>query len=410
MLRRPSDLERRRVVGIDMARCLALLGMMATHILPGYEGLDIPWPQQLAGGRASALFAVLAGVSLSLTTGREQPVHGRERLARSCGLVVRALLIALLGMFLATLDTNVAIILTYYGLLFLLGIPFLGLGARPLFALAAGWVLLAPVVSHLLRPELPNRGVGSPTIERLGDPWPLLTELSFTGTYPVFPWLAYLLVGMAIGRIDLTALRNAQRFLVGGVVLAGTAWVASRVITNTDTADGALRTTLEPGGVVTRPELDALLTHGLFGTTPTESWWWLTVVAPHSTTPFDLAQTIGSAMAVIGVCLLVSRPAPRLVAVVFGAGAMTLTLYSLHIWMLTPGVWPPLPPDEVDVYFRHVWVVLVVGASFALLRWRGPLEYAVGTAATSVAATVRLRAASAPPPSSPSPVRDTSGG
>ena len=92
MLRRPPDLHGRRVVGVDMARCLALLGMMATHILPGYEGLEIPWPQQLAGGRASALFAVLAGVSLSLTTGREHPVHGRERIARSCGLAVRALL------------------------------------------------------------------------------------------------------------------------------------------------------------------------------------------------------------------------------------------------------------------------------------------------------------------------------
>ena len=42
MLRRPPDLHGRRVVGVDMARCLALLGMMATHILPGYEGLEIP--------------------------------------------------------------------------------------------------------------------------------------------------------------------------------------------------------------------------------------------------------------------------------------------------------------------------------------------------------------------------------
>ena len=389
MLRRPPDLHGRRVVGVDMARCLALLGMMATHILPGYEGLEIPWPQQLAGGRASALFAVLAGVSLSLTTGREHPVHGRERINRSCGLAVRALLIALLGMYLATLDTNVAIILTYYGLLFLLGIPLLGLGSRALFGLAAGWVVLAPVVSHLLRPELPPRDAGSPTIERLGDPWQLLTELSFTGTYPMFPWLAYLLAGMAIGRVNLMSVRNAQRLLVGGGLLASTAWLVSRLITNTATVDTALRTTLQPGLEATRPELDALLTHGLFGTTPTESWWWLTVVAPHSTTPFDLAQTIGSAMAVIGLCLLVSRPAPRLMAVLFGAGAMTLTLYSLHIWMLTPEVWPPEPPDEAAVYVRHVSVVLSVGAAFALARWRGPLEYVVGVFSTGVASATR---------------------
>lgn len=55
-----------RVVGLDVARCLALIGMIATHILnsTGEDGITVT--QQLAGGRASALFAVLAGVSLSL--------------------------------------------------------------------------------------------------------------------------------------------------------------------------------------------------------------------------------------------------------------------------------------------------------------------------------------------------------
>ena len=96
---------------------------------PRLRGPGDPLAAAAGGRRASALFAVLAGVSLSLTTGREHPVHGRERIARSC-LAVQAPLIALLGMYLATLDTNVAIILTYYGLLFLLGIPLPGLGSR----------------------------------------------------------------------------------------------------------------------------------------------------------------------------------------------------------------------------------------------------------------------------------------
>ena len=131
-------------------------------------------------------------------------------------------------------------------------------------------VVLAPVVSHLLRPGASPRDAGSPTIERLGDPWQLLTELSFTGTYPMFPWLAYLLAGMAIGRVDLMSVRNAA--LLVGSLPASTAWLVSRLITNTDTVDTALRTTLEPGLEVTRPDR-ALLTHGLFGTTPTESRW-----------------------------------------------------------------------------------------------------------------------------------------
>ena len=88
-----------RLVGLDVARCLALLGMVATHVLLDRtpEG-DLTFSQWLAGGRASALFAVLAGVSLALMTGRRVPVHGRERVRASAGLAVRALLIAALGL------------------------------------------------------------------------------------------------------------------------------------------------------------------------------------------------------------------------------------------------------------------------------------------------------------------------
>jgi hypothetical protein len=93
-------------------------------------------------------------------------------------------------------------------------------------------------------------------------------------------------------------------------------------------------------------------------------------------------------MAVIGLCLLVSRLQPRLFAVAFGAGAMTLSLYSLHIVMLTPEVWPPI---ESGIYLRHVIVVLTIGAVFAWFRWRGPLEFTVATLSGSVADSVRAR-------------------
>ncbi len=113
-----------------MARCLALLGMVTTHVVsPRDADGTLSFGQALAGGRSAALFAVLAGVSLALMTGRRVPVRGRERAARSLGIVVRALLIAGLGLFLGGLGSGLAIILTYYGLLFLLGLPFVGLRA-----------------------------------------------------------------------------------------------------------------------------------------------------------------------------------------------------------------------------------------------------------------------------------------
>ncbi|MGH3384349.1 MAG: heparan-alpha-glucosaminide N-acetyltransferase domain-containing protein [Nocardioidaceae bacterium] len=361
----------RRIVGIDMARCLALLGMMATHMLDHVTEDGVTWHQQLAGGRASALFAVLAGVSLALMSGRAEPLRGRDRAAVSMGLGVRALVIATIGFILGDLDSGVAVILVYYGLLFLLGLPFLGLRAGPLAVLAGGWLVVVPVLSQLLRPELPERGFASPTWSSWTDPGQLLSELAFTGYYPVVPWLAYLLAGMAIGRVDLSRVRTAVVLLLGGVALAMAAGVISGLLVSRPDADRALRTTYDDGMTLDADELAEALQLGGHGSTSTESWWWLAVWSPHTATPFDLAQTIGSAMAVIGLCLLVSRPARRLVAVVFGAGAMTLTLYTSHVVMLTPPVWPE---DTPALYDTQVLVILGVGALFGLVRRRGPLE------------------------------------
>jgi uncharacterized membrane protein len=349
-----------RLVGLDVARCLALLGMVATHVLLDFtpDG-DLTFSQWLAGGRASALFAVLAGVSLALMTGRPEPFRGRDRVRVSAGLAVRALLIAALGLLLAELDSGLAVILTYYGVLFLLGLLFVGLRARTLALLAAAWVVLAPIASHLIRPKLPQRGFASPALDQLAEPGQLAGELLLTGYYPVFPWVAYLLAGMALGRCDLRDRRLLVALAAGGLALATLATLVSRALVDPAVSDPHVL--------------------GMHGTTPADGdWSWLLLVAPHSATPFDLAQTIGSALFVIAACLLLERAVPAggrtFLAVLFGAGTMTLSLYSLHVVLRTPDFWPP----DTGAYGWHVLVLLAIGAVFVAWGRRGPLEYAVG--------------------------------
>ncbi len=348
-----------RLVGLDVARCLALLGMVATHVYdartPSGELAVSHW---VAGGRASALFAVLAGVSLALMT--REPLRGRQLAWRSGGLVGRALVIAAIGLLLGDLGSGIAIILTYYGVLFVLGLPFTLLRVRTLLPLALAWVVWAPVLSHLVRPHLPPRGFASPTFAQLADPVQLAGELLLTGYYPAIPWMAYLLAGLVLGRLDL---RNAS--LLGALALGGlgTAVLATRIS----------RTLVDP----TVASENAT---GMFGTTPPDGDWdWLLVVAPHSATPFDLAQTIGSAVLVIACCLLLERLLPRVatvaLGVVLGAGTATLTLYVVHVVMRSPQVWPP---EEPSSYVRHVVVILAIGAALRLLGRRGPLEAAAG--------------------------------
>lgn len=389
LARRARERDARRVVGIDVARCLALVGMMATHMLPGYTNGDVTWHQQLAGGRSSALFVVLAGVSLGLMSGRRRPERGRDRLATSAGLATRALVIAAIGLVLGSFDSGLAVILTYYGVLFVLGLPFLGLRAPALATLSLAWLVAVPVVSHLLRPLLPEPSMANPNLSSLASPWQLFTELTFTGYYPTVPWLAYLLAGMAIARLDLRNLRTAALLVLVGAGTAVTAWTVSRGLTSRPDAASALRSTYDPDFTPTQPELQAALDHGLYGVTPTESWWWLAVVSPHTATPFDLAQTTGSALVVIGLALIVTVRGARLFAVLFGAGAMTLTLYSAHVLMRTPGIWPS-PEHGVSSYQTHLLVVLGTGMVFGLLRLRGPLEAVTASCASGVAGTVRV--------------------
>ncbi len=377
-----------------MARCLALLGMAATHVLePRDADGSLSVAQWLAGGRASALFAVLAGVSIALVTGRGRPLSGNARAEATVALAVRAVLVAGVGLLLAGLDSGIAVILTYYGVLFVLALPFLGLSAPLLAALAAGWAVVAPVVSHLVRPHLPGRGFDSPSPEQVvDDPAGLLAELTFTGYYPAVPWLAYVLAGMAIGRLDLSSRRLAAVLAVGGAALAVLATAASRW----STARPAVREALMTDPPARDDGAGALLDRigeGLYGTTPAGgAWEWLLVVAPHSATPFDLAQTIGAAFLVIGtVSVVVESLGPlarRSTALFFGAGTMTLTLYAVHVAARAPDV---LPDDLRDSYLFHVLLILGLGLVVSGLGRRGPLEGAVGAVSRLAAGRAAAR-------------------
>ena len=383
-----------RVVGVDIARCLALFGMMATHILPSIDpvtGSFVPWHQQIAGGRSAALFAVLAGVSLALVTGRQHVFTGRRLAAARVSIAMRAGVIAVIGLAISGLDSGIAVILTYYGLLFLLALPFLGLGWRTLGPLAVIWAIAAPIVSQLVRPHLPRSTYDPASFDRLlTEPHLVLSELTFTGYYPTVSWLAYVLAGLAVGRLALDKLSVARNLALGGGALALASWVIARQLSERPRVFAILESSLPRSAVEHRlvqppGSLDLLLAHGFWGTTPTRSWWWLTIVAPHSSTPFDLLHTIGTSLLVLGLAIMVGRLAPRVLGVVFAAGTMTLTLYTLHVLALAAGVGPERGPA---LYWGHVGVALVLAAIWRTTVGQGPLEWLTGSIAKSGSAMV----------------------
>jgi hypothetical protein len=354
-----------RLAGVDVARCLALIGMAATHIFPSTDpDGSVHLSHTIAAGRASALFALLAGVSLALATGGRTPPQARALWAARAGVAVRAACLVALGLLLGRVDSPPLVILAYYGLLFVVALPVLGLRAGPLAGLAVGAAVVTPVVSHLLR-----QGV-DPT--PIAEPWgaDLLTELLLTGTYPVLSWTTYLLAGMALGRSDLRRLPSALRITVVGAVLAVAATALSAWLL--DAVGGADRLARTIGS--TTDEVTRSLGTGLFGTTPREDWRWLVVSAPHSGTTLDLVHTTGSAMAVLGACLLLARLLPRLALLPFAAaGSMTLSLYTAHVLALADGS-PFLTRDARTLWLAHVAVALAVATVWRTGIGRGPLE------------------------------------
>lgn len=376
---------RDRIVGVDMARALALFGMMATHLLPeSVDGETVSWWQQVAGGRAAALFALLAGVSLALVTSRavaapredtDGEVVSRRTALRAArwGIVVRAGVIGVLGLLLGGLETGIAVILTYYALLFILSLPFLGMRWQTLVWLSVGFAVLAPVVSHVLRQSLPERSGANPSLEfLLLKPVQLLTELLLTGYYPALPWMTYLLAGLALGRLPLGRIRVAVTLVVTGAVLAAASWGASWWLLHRLGGLERLRATSPDTPPFGDLSIEQGLVRGTFGTTPTSSWWWLTTSAPHSSTPFDLVQTTGSALLVLGLCLLAAHASARVVSTLFAAGTMTLTLYSLHLAALDMGVGPPR--GTVELFWWHVAGATAFAVAWRATLGRGPLE------------------------------------
>ncbi len=339
----------------------------------------------LASGRSSALFAVLAGVGLALATGGATPPRGLALRQAWAATATRALLLVFVGMIIGALDSGVAVILVYYGALFLLGIPFLGLGPRVLLPLAAVWAVVMPLLSQGLRADGPPSPGAPVTAESFNHPGDLLWQLTLTGYYPALPWLAYMLAGLGLGRLMLASTRVVIPVLLGGAALATATYVISWVWLER----GAMERVVDAGTGMhpaSRPYAEAgeLLNTGFYGTTPLTSDWWLVIASPHTATPFDLLHTIGTSAAVLALMLLLARKLATVLSPLAAIGSMTFTLYTTHVILLASAL-----PRELEYAVQiHIAVAFAIAVPWRRYVGRGPLEALAARLARSARAAV----------------------
>ncbi|RWZ52745.1 DUF1624 domain-containing protein [Labedella phragmitis] len=340
-----------RLLGLDVARGLAVLGMFGAH-LGAPDDLVLTDPASwgaIVHGRSSILFAVLAGVSIALLSGGRSRFEDREDVgaarARSrIRIVVRALLIFLIGAGLTALDTNILVILQYYALMFLLAVPMMRRRARSLFLLAGAWAIVSPVIVVLLGTVAEAYG---------GLEENLLVELLVTGGYPVIAWMSFLWFGMGIGRLDLTAPVVAVRLLGVGVGLAVVGYALG--VATTDPSVPVVQASFGAEGVILEPD-----------------WSLLLGLEAHSGTTFEIVGSSGVAAAIIGSSLLVARPLRPVLFPIESVGATALSTYSLHVV-----AYALLFPDDDPTLSAWLWfavTALVLCTLWRLLFGRGPLE------------------------------------
>lgn len=366
---------KRRLIAVDATRGLALVFMVAIHVLPSWTqdgGPTFIW--SAFSGVGATLFALLAGVTLAFLTGGRRPLRGHAMTAAKAALAVRAVLIAVLGLLLAYVDPPAAIILVYYGAMFLLAIPLLRLSFRALVTVAVGIAVLGPVMIHLTQNSLPNLDGYDPTLTTLvTDPITFLSVVLFTGSFPVIPWMAYVCAGMAIGRLDLQAKSTAVRLFLTGAAGTVVVWLSSALLQGPLGGREQLFAAT-PWSVV---EIEDYLTWGPPPDLPSTTWWWLTVLAPYTSTPFEVLHSLGIATAVLGAMLLLGRWAARVLQPLAAIGSMTLTLYCAHLLILATGFLAQAP-------WASFIVQMLAAVGFAL-AWRhfrgpGPLERGISLA------------------------------
>ena len=276
-----SDTRRPRIVGFDLARFMAVFGFIAVDMVGrviwadgGFEETPegpavLNWAQQMWWGRASAMLAVLAGTGLALFF--RPGLESDDATSRKRVILRRGLFLLVVGHLWNSSTLWNWSILHYYP--FYLGLGLLFVKARPrTLALAAALVVMIAAVDVFAFREMPERPGDEAAVEAVeevetaddegetaedapaaasdepeedwegdfGDPkiwqaefWSVrghVVDTLFDGLYPLFPWMAFILIGMAVVRIGIDQVARRRRIL--GAALAtlavtyGTWWAA----------------------------------------------------------------------------------------------------------------------------------------------------------------------------------------
>ncbi len=302
--------------------------------------------------RAAVVLVIVSGAGLSLMFRRAGIQQNRKPLLK------RAVFLLLAGALLVQIWR--ADILHYYGAFIIIGI-FLSRLSSPQLLVAAFAAWLAGLI-QMVDPAI-NCLESLPLLSLSGQ----VSDLLFTGYYPLFPWAALYIFGMWLGRQNVADPVFQFRLLAAGLGLVVLSECASLFL------PGAIgRMSLNVG-------YSGEQVTGILGVAVRATW-----IDLSASTPLSVISGLGTGICVVVISFVLSGFAGySLPACFITAGKNTLSLYVLHILFIRmveylPGIredYPLLPVLGAAVLFFMVYM--------RLTRWwlkthpNGPLEWAM---------------------------------
>lgn len=314
-----------RIIGIDIARALAVIGMIIVNfkIVFGAEGSG--WIQTFANifeGRASAIFVVLAGVGIALMTKNAIASNNIEKLRiAKKSILKRAVLLFLIGMSYITIWP--ADILHFYGIYMLVLLLLLKSNGKVI--LLSGIVLILGY-PFLMLIENYETGWNFDTLN-YQDFWTIkgfIRNLCYNGFHPVIPWAAFMIFGYWLGRQDLNNTAYVKKILRYSVL----SFVFIKLISLW------LINSLSNGSHQNTKEL-----MGILGTSPMPPF------------PIYMFNGIAIAFAIIAACILVGKKYQnsKIIDALSKTGQLALTFYVAHV-VIGMGLLDILNPGTLGQY------------------------------------------------------------
>ena len=352
----------RRIVGFDIARALAIFGMITVNYRATFSivGDSPEWLEMTAGlvnGRAAALFVVLAGIGISLLSRTSRLSEDRADIrADRLDLFRRALFLLAIGLLFRQIWEYD--ILHFYGVYLMVAALLLTVSGRSLVFVGLLATVIFPILYYVLPAQygIPFWSTTSEFTFR-----EVMIDFFFQGYHPVMPWVAFMIAGMLIGRLDLGDPAVRRKMLFGGVVVA----LASEAIAYAALDMGLFKLMEDASQTI---DLEAA--SDIMGT------------EPYPPMPLFVGVGIGWAMAIVSLCLSFGDrfAERRWITPLVHTGQLALTVYILHG---TVGIWavgwfgykPHQTLEWILAYSTIFYVAMIVASTLWRRRFeRGPVE------------------------------------